>query len=270
MSQSITWRVLDAQVRGVQYVADALWRARHDGSDFSIIGDNCWGGFIYRHLRRPYLTPMAGLFLEAPCFLLLLEDLRACLSHPPRPAAETRYETLRKARGGAFPAYPIGILGDGIELHFLHYRTWEEALDKWNRRTARIRWDRLFVKFTDRGEPTAENARRFLSMPYERKLFFTNRSDLSGDGIVRLGGRGAPTVWQGIWEYRRRMDVPAWLCGGHARGGAGLGGASRCADALTVAAAERLERARIRAGGAPERSPGESLDGERDGGRTPA
>ena len=174
MSQSITWRVLDAQVRRAQYVADALWRARHDGSDFSIIGDNCWGGFVYRHLRRPYLTPMAGLFL------------------------------------------------------------------------------------------------RFLSTPYERKLFFTNRSDLSGDGIVRLGGRGAPTVWQGIWEYRRRMDVPAWLCGGHARGGAGLGGASRCADALTVAAAERLERARIRAGGAPERSPGESLDGERDGGRTPA
>ena len=270
MKRSITWRFLDVQVRGMQQAADALWRARHDGSDFSIIGDNCWGGFIYRHLRRPYLTPFAGLFLEAPCFLLLLEDLRACLSHPPRPAADTRYETLRKARRGAFPAYPIGILGDGIELHFLHYRTWEEALDKWNRRTARIRWDRLFVKFTDRGEPSAENARCFLSMPYERKLYFTNRSDLSGNGIVRLGGRGAPTVWQGLWEYRRRMDVPAWLCGGHARGGSVLQGLSRCADAHAVAMAERRERAGIWAGGTPARLPEEALAAEPGGDREPA
>ena len=251
--------MLNAQLSGAQHVADALWRARHDGSDFSIIGDNCWGGFIYQHLGRPYLTPMAGLFMEPACYLRLLEDLRGYLSHPPQAAGSTKYETLRKARGRLLPAYPIGVLGDGIELHFLHYRTWEEALDKWNRRTARIRWDRLYVKYTDRGEPSAESARRFMSMPYERKLYLTNRTDLSGEGVVRLGGRGAPTVVQGIWGFRRHMDVPDWLCRGRTRGGAALRHLSRSADAFLASAADWRERARIREGGPPEQPMGGAL-----------
>ena len=264
MERSITWRCLDMQVRGTQQAADALWRARHDGSDFSIIGDNCWGGFIYRHLRRPYLTPFAGLFLEPPCFLRLLEDLRGYLSHPPQPVERSKYETLQKARGPLLPAYPIGVLGEGIELHFLHYRTWEEALDKWNRRTARIRWDRLYVKYTDRGEPSDEHARRFMSMPYERKLYLTNRTDLSGEGVVCLGGRGAPTVVQGIWGFRRHMDVPDWLCRGRTRGGAALRYLSRSADAFLAAAADWRERARIRGGGQPEQPMEEALAESQD------
>ena len=37
---------------------------------------------------------------------------------------------------------PIGILGD-IEIVFLHYKSAEEAMEKWNRRKQRIHWDNL-------------------------------------------------------------------------------------------------------------------------------
>lgn len=248
MTNSSMRYMLDLQVCWAQRLANALWRARHDGSDFSIIGDNCWGGFIYQHFRRPYLSPFVGLFLATPCYLRLLEDLHGYLAHPPRQANDSCYENLRKLRGNVFPVYPIGLLGDGIEIHFLHYRTWDEALAKWMRRVSRICWNRLFVKLTDRGESSPDLARRFLSLPYERKLYVTNRTDVFGPEVLCLGGSGALTVGQGTWEFRRHLDVPAWLSVGPARGGAALRCLSRRADAFLAAAATRQEHARLAAG----------------------
>lgn len=245
-------RRLDAQVRWSRRIANVLWMARHDGSDFSIISNNCWGGAIYQSLRRPYLTPFAGIFLMAPCYLRLLEDLRAHLRHPPRQAGESRYESIRMTRGIVAPRHPIGILGDDVEIHFLHYGTWEEALDKWQRRTARIRWDRLFVKFGEQNESSAELVRRFLALPYPRKVCLTNRRNLAGPDVVCLGGAGPTTRLQENLAYRRWLDVPDWLCAGRTRGGAALRRLSRRADAFAAGVSERASAARVAAGEEPE------------------
>ena len=252
-------RMLNLRVRSAQAWADALWRLRHDGSDFSIISDNCWGGFLYQHLRRPYLTPFAGLFMEPDCFLRMLADLRSCLAHPPRRAAASRYGHLEQARGRLFPEYPIGLLGDGIEVHFLHYATWEEALAKWLRRRDRIRWDRLYFKFTDRDGADPDLARRFLALPFPRKLYLTNRADVAGNEVVCLGGRGAPTVHEGTWEFRRHMDVPAWLSAERVRGGAWLQKLGAAADAHLAEQAARRDQVRLAAGGAPASTPDQVL-----------
>ena len=242
----------EAAARWSQRLSNALWRLRHDGSDFSIISNNCWGGTIYQSLRRPYLSPFVGLFLMAPCYLRLLEDLRGHLAHPPRPADDSRYEAVRLTRGRLAPRYPIGILGDGVEVHFLHYRGWGEALDKWQRRTARLRWDRLFFKFGDQNDSAAELVRRFLALPLERKVCLTNRRDCTGPGAVCLPGSGPTTRLQEDVEYRGHFDVPDWLCAGGTRGGAGLRRLSRQADRLAGRLAVRRAAARLARGAEPE------------------
>ena len=251
-NQNRSLRRLDAQVRWFRRAANVLWMARHDGSAFSILSNNCWGGAIYRSLRRPYLSPFAGIFLMAPCYLRLLEDLRAHFRHPPRPADESRYEAIRMVRGRILPAYPIGILGDGAEVHFLHYASWEEALDKWNRRTARIRWDRLFVKFSDQNESSADLVHRFQGLPFERTVCLTNRTDVAGRNVVCLGGEGPTTRLQEDLEYRRHMDVPDWLCDGKTRGGDFLRRWSRRADACAANASVRRMAAGVAQGEEPE------------------
>ncbi len=245
------WR-LRAQARWGQRASNLLWRARHDGSDFSIVSNNCWGGSIYQSLRRPYLSPFVGMFLMAPCYLRLLEDLRGQLAHPPRPLAESRYEAIRLTRGRGSPRYPIGVLGDDVEVHFLHYASWDEALAKWTRRCARIRWDRLFVKFGDQNESSAECVRRFLALPFSRKLCLTNRTDAAAAGAVHVGGRGFTTRLQEDVGFRRHVDVPHWLCDGRTRGGVVLARANRRADRFAAAAATRYHDARIAAGEEPE------------------
>lgn len=245
-------RRLDAQARWGKRASNLLWRARYDGSDFSIVSNNCWGGSIYQSLRRPYLSPFVGMFLMAPCYIRLLEDFSGHMAHAPRPLAESRYESIRLVRGRESPRYPIGLLGDEVEIHFLHYATWEEALAKWNRRTARICRNRLFVKFGDQNQSSEESVRRFLALPYARKLCLTNRADMAAAGAVCMGGQGPTTRLQEDIAFRRLVDVPNWLCEGRARGGRGLARLSRCADVFAADAATRHLAERIAAGEEPE------------------
>lgn len=245
------WRLRTQALWG-QRASNLLWRARHDGSDFSIVSNNCWGGSVYQSLRRPYLSPFVGMFLMAPCYLRLLDDLRGHLAHPPRPLDESRYEAIRLTRGRESPRYPIGVLGDEVEVHFLHYATWEEARAKWIRRSERIRWDRLFVKFGDQNESSDECVRRFLSLPFTRKLCLTNRPGPAAAGAVHVGGQGPTTRLQEDMVFRRYVDVPGWLCDGRTRGGDVLARPGRLADRFAADAATRYLDARIAAGEEPE------------------
>ncbi len=46
--------------------------------------------------------------------------------------AESKYYDYLKMNTDEFENYPIGLLGD-IEIDFFHYKTEEEAREKWNR-----------------------------------------------------------------------------------------------------------------------------------------
>jgi len=233
VGRSLRWH--NARVNGARKIANLLWRLRHNGNDFSIISNNCWGGAIYQSLHRPYLSPFAGIFLMAPCYLRLLADLRHYLSRPPRQTTKSQYASVHRVYGPTLP-YPLGILDDNIEIHFLHYAAWEEALDKWQRRTERINWDRLFIKFGDQNDSSLGAVQQFLQLSYERKLCLTNRQEVHGPAVVAMKGIGPTTRFQEDVEFRRYMDVPDWLGEGRARGGAGLRRLSHWADGHYVQA----------------------------------
>lgn len=41
----------------------------------SIISNNCWGGFMYQSCNLQYNSPFIGLFLFAPDYIKLLENI---------------------------------------------------------------------------------------------------------------------------------------------------------------------------------------------------
>ena len=69
--------------------------------------------------------------------------------------------------------YPVGTLGD-VKIHFIHYRTFEEAAWKWEERKKRINRDNLFIIGTDKDGCTYETIRRFEQLPYKNKVIFTH------------------------------------------------------------------------------------------------
>ena len=161
------------------YIGANLARKRNrylKNKDFTIISNNCWGGFVCQHVDLPYNSPFIGLFLFSPDYIKLLGDLRGYLSMniqfiTPR---ESKYSSELDPNS-PFSNYPIGLLGD-IEIHFLHYSSESEAKEKWDRRVNRINYDNLIIKFCDRDLATDKLIRDFFSLPYKNKIFLSAKN----------------------------------------------------------------------------------------------
>ncbi|MHC5830493.1 MAG: DUF1919 domain-containing protein, partial [Nostoc sp.] len=108
--------------------------ARLKNRNFSIISDDCYGGSVYRELGLQYTTPFVGLFILAPCYLKLLSNLSYYLQSDLLFQQHSKYPEVEYKRLDKDNNYPLGVLRDEIEIHFLHYDNQEEAHNKWQRR----------------------------------------------------------------------------------------------------------------------------------------
>ncbi|MDE6157929.1 MAG: DUF1919 domain-containing protein [Muribaculaceae bacterium] len=156
------------------------WRERRKlrSTDFSIISNNCWAGTaVYQPFGLKYNTPTVGLFIMDEDYILFLERLEWYLAQTPkfiRPE-ESKYYDKISDKGKRPVTYPIALLGDDVELHFLHYHSEEEALSKWLRRVGRINFDRLLVKMSlrDSGYDISEMQQRFVALKFKNKICFS-------------------------------------------------------------------------------------------------
>ncbi len=143
--------------------------------DFTIISSNCWGGFVYQYAEMEYLTPTIGLYFHAPCFIRFISDLKNNLAKEITFVTASKYDTANEFRKSEKRYYPIGMLGDDIEIHFLHYKSAEEAVEKWNNRKKRINYDHLIFSFCDKFCCTPEEIKAFDDMDLDKKVFFTHK-----------------------------------------------------------------------------------------------
>lgn len=142
--------------------------------DFSIVSDNCWGGFVYQYFNIQYNSPFIGLYIFSADYIKLLKSLDDYLAKEIifiEPSQSRFKEKL--IEDGTYGTYPIGVLGGDIEIHFLHYSNAEEALDKWTRRLSRINKDKLLIKFCDRDYCTSKHIAEFHLLGFKRKVFLS-------------------------------------------------------------------------------------------------
>lgn len=139
--------------------------------NFSVISNNCWAGKVYQYLDMPYLSPTAGLYFFAPDYIKFVSDLRRYLSTPLRfiePEESKYYEEIKKRNQ---TEKPIGIIDD-VEIVFLHYKSKEEAEEKWNRRKERVNFDNIIIKFSRMNLCTDKEITSFCNIPFENKFVF--------------------------------------------------------------------------------------------------
>ena len=107
--------------------------------EFTIISNNCWAGWVYRRYGLEYQTPTIGLYMFAQEYIDFCTHLNCYLGSKLSfiPIEESRYyeALLRRKQMDV----PIGLLGNQIEIVFLHYHDEKEAYEKWNRRLERVR-----------------------------------------------------------------------------------------------------------------------------------
>jgi uncharacterized protein (DUF1919 family) len=143
--------------------------------DFTIISNNCWAGRVYQYLDMPYLSPTVGLYFFAPDYIKFVSDLKHYLDTPLsfiKPEESKYFEEL-KIRNQTDK--PIGILGD-VEIVFLHYKSQEEALEKWNRRKERVNFDNIILKFSWMNLCEEMHLKAFEILPFENKILIVDAS----------------------------------------------------------------------------------------------
>ena len=82
---------------------------------------------MYHKLGKKFLSPTINLWMEDPDFFRFVRHLDKYLPQP-----------LRFVQG--IDTTPTAYCGD-VLIHFNHYKTEEEAEEKWNERKTRINWD---------------------------------------------------------------------------------------------------------------------------------
>jgi uncharacterized protein (DUF1919 family) len=153
-------------------------------TDFTIISNNCWGGLVYQYFGLPYATPTIGLFMMDDDYIKFLENLDYYLSQSLVfiPHSESKYQERLNRETTAKDSYPIALLDD-VEVHFLHYKSSEEAELKWEYRKSRINKSHLLVKMSQRSSNDETILERFEKLPFENKICFTESVRMAKDFI---------------------------------------------------------------------------------------
>jgi len=144
--------------------------------NFTIISNNCWGGWVYRYFGLPYSSPTVGLFFLAEDYLRFVSDLKFYMSEDLffiSPYATHRADEVA-GYVDMFGKYPIGRIKD-VDIHFLHYENEKEAYEKWNKRKERMDWSRIIVKMSQQNLWSDEIVHKFDDLSLPNKLFFETK-----------------------------------------------------------------------------------------------
>lgn len=127
----------------------------------SIFADNCWGGITSARLGLEFKSPFVNMWVKNDSYIRFLENARHYIDSPIE-FVEMKYAPLVNQY------YPL-CRCDDIELRFNHYKTFDDANTKWEKRKTRIDWDNLFVVMITEDKGMAS---RFCNLPYKNKLCF--------------------------------------------------------------------------------------------------
>lgn len=149
--------------------------------DFTIISNNCWGGTVYQSYGLKYHTPTVGLFFMDEDYIKFIYNIKEYLKCD---LEFIDFSESKKAKlTGEKHSYPVGKLND-IEVYFMHYKSKEEAKEKWNKRKERINWDRIIFKFSNQNFCNKEHIKKFIELPQKHKICFVNNKKYNIDGTI--------------------------------------------------------------------------------------
>ena len=128
----------------------------------SLLVPNCLGGILFHDLGLKFRSPTVNLMMTQTDFLRFVQDLDGYL------AAELEFYASTEHK------CPCAMLRD-VSICFTHFKTEEEAREKWQERAKRIDRDNLFIFAEERDGLTEEQIRAFGSLPAKGVAVFTAR-----------------------------------------------------------------------------------------------
>lgn len=149
------------------------------GKDFSIIANNCTGGYVYQYFGLKYNTPTIGCFFETKDYIKFCASLKYYLTQELVfiDYSESKNKELLEG-SNRWGEYPVAKLDD-IEIYFMHYKSKEEAQAKWKRRISRLNFNRLCYMYCENEDCKIEDIKAFCALDNVKTYCFTyNKYDV--------------------------------------------------------------------------------------------
>lgn len=138
-------------------------RKRLKNPDVTIIASNCTGGFLYHWLGLEFKSPFINLYLTPTDFLTAMENFDLFMTTPIVEMHNSGHN------------YPVGIGALDTRIHFMHYPSFDVAVNTWNKRKARMRKDNMCIFLSNWGGGDVQQLERFDRLPFPWKKVFTDK-----------------------------------------------------------------------------------------------
>lgn len=178
--------------------------------NFTIISNNCWGGSLYRWLGLQYSTPTVGLYFYAEDYMKFISrlDYYLSLDFVEISADESKYR--EKLYHKHQENVPIGKLDD-IEVIFLHYVSFADAVETWNRRKKRVNMDNLYIKMSQMNDCTPDMIHQFDNLPYRHKMIFVTKDYGISSQIINKDWSHDSQIKDDTTWFNKYIDIIKFL-----------------------------------------------------------
>lgn len=150
-------------------------RSRLTNQQPTLVCSNCTGGFLYHWLGLQFRSPFINLWMKPGEFISALENFDKFLDTPFHEVYEKGIE------------YPIAEGYNGLRVYFTHYRSFDEALHKWNERLERMDRNHIGIMLTN-WNGDYEQLKKFNTLPFKNKIVFTDKKFPEFKSAVWLKG----------------------------------------------------------------------------------
>lgn len=179
--------------------------------DITLIANNCFGAQVLHDMNMKFNSPCVNLAFDLKDYVEFLSDLRFYLTLDIEEVKDDKV------------TYPKGrFVGTDTIVKFMHYDSFEEAVNKWYQRRGRIIWDKIFVlmeikdlPLLNLDNPESVYMKRFLELPY-RKAIVTAPSQKQREqypeGIInevpyfKDFSWGKALIWASNFSLKRNTD----------------------------------------------------------------
>jgi uncharacterized protein (DUF1919 family) len=209
IQSAFKWNFLDRYFSSIP-------RRKLKNKHFSIIGNNCFVGGMYHKYGLKYSSPTIWTYIFPDEYLQFLSRLDWYLTQPLEFVKESKHATSKRFTQLTGKVYPIGLLGEDVEIHFMHYKTEQEAAAKWNSRLKRLCRDNLFVVFSDSEEFREQHLEAFAGLSFEHKVFFSAKPQVGFAGTVFVRDYASELYVFDVTrnrKYEKYFDLTRWLNG---------------------------------------------------------
>ena len=160
----------------LKFLRKLYFRNKRDLKPQTLICNNCLAGCVLHDYNMRFDTPTINLWIPFPDYMKFLKRLKFFINAD---FQEIKEDGIN---------YPIGLLGGEVKVYFLHYHSFEEAVNKWKQRAKRIHWDNIKFILVERDGCSSQDLIDFDSLPLANKVALTRTNDLNLNSAFHIKG----------------------------------------------------------------------------------